>query len=500
MSTLRPFYFMVVFWGPAYRRYFTELLLPSLLSPNNLPGLRRERRNRFLIVTTREDWEAIQEDGVFRLLATYAEPIWVEMECPDPSEPKMLVMSRGHKRMAARAFEERAYGVFLSPEMVFSDGSVATMERLADAGKKVVLAVAIRFQYETIVPEMERQGYLKSGQPLVIGSRDLMRIALRNLHSETLRYEFDAPWFAEYPVSVYWWVPRGDGIIIHSFSWASLVVDYGALAHHDTSTFENWTVDGNYIFRNFPNPSDICVVTDSDELALVTFTKELELHFDLVPYLAGRAPWIATWYKLNRMRALRDSEVMDPLKRRMFPTPVYLHAGEIAPVWERTRLRVARLIKRVSKPPGRIDKLVALFLALTAPDLGSFGGSKWRVAQSFPGRQLLRVRWLWRYRRFVWQRVKERVGLAAGRSRLDDGRDWVSPALGLLNPIWSLRMFLREKVLPTRSGGRRGTIFPLSERNRLSSDPVSSELRPSHAPFQDRKATGAGDRACRPNP
>ena len=469
MSTLRPFYFMVVFWGAAYRRYFTELLLPSLLSPNNLPGLRRERGNRFLIVTTREDWRAIQEDGMFRLLGTYAEPVWLEMRPPDPGDPKMLVMSRGHRRMAARAFEDRAYGVFLSPEMVFSDGSVATMGRLADAGKKVVLGVAIRFRYETMVPEMERRGHLQPGQPLGIGSRDLMRIALQNLHSETLRYEFDAPWFAEYPVSIYWRVPRGDGIIIHSFSWASLVIDYGALAHHDTSTFENWTVDGNYIFRNFPNPSDIYVVTDSDELALVTFTRESELHFDLVPYLAGRAPWIATWYKLNQIRALKDSEVMDPLKRRIFPTPVYLHASEVSPVWDTTRLRVARLIKRACEAPGRIDKLVALFLALTAPDLGT------RLLGAFGGRFAF-VLWAWRYRRFVWQRLKEKGGLAAGRSRVDDGRDWASPALGPMNPIWSLRSLLREKVLQTPSSVRQRAALPTSGSDQLL----------------DREATGAG--------
>ena len=55
---LRPFYFNVVFWGAVYRGYFTDLLLASLLSPNNIPALNRDRHNKFLIVTTRPDWEA----------------------------------------------------------------------------------------------------------------------------------------------------------------------------------------------------------------------------------------------------------------------------------------------------------------------------------------------------------------------------------------------------------------------------------------------------------
>ena len=117
---------------------------------------------------------------------------------------------------------DRGYGVFVTPDLVLSDGSIAAMERLAEAGKKVVLSVAIRFRQETLLEEMKQQGYFKPGQPLVLPVRDLMRMALRNLHTETLRYEFDAPYFADMPFSVYWRVPNGHGMIIHSLSWAPL--------------------------------------------------------------------------------------------------------------------------------------------------------------------------------------------------------------------------------------------------------------------------------------
>ncbi len=282
---LRPFYFTVVFWGAEYRGYFTDLLLASLLSPNNIPALKRERQNKFLIVTTGADWKALEAHPMFRRLQQFVETIWFEMRMPQPQEPKMLVMSQGHKQVATRSFEDRAYGVFVTPDLILSDGSVAAMERLAEAGKKVVLAVAIRFRHETLFDEMVREGYLAAGEPLNISSRDLMRLALQNLHSETLRYEFDAPYFADCPVSLFWWVPDGNGMIIYSFSWAPLVVDYGALQDHDTRTFEEWTLDGDYVYRNFPDPQDVYVVRDSDEITLVSFTKEADLHFDLIPDL-----------------------------------------------------------------------------------------------------------------------------------------------------------------------------------------------------------------------
>jgi len=287
--------------------------------------------------------------------------------------------------------------------------------------------------------EMKRKGYLKPPLQLTISSRDLMRIALRNFRSETLRYEFDAPWFAQYPISVYWPVPGAAGVIIHSFSWAPLVVDYAALGNHDTATFEKWTVDGDYIHRNFPNPDDVYVVTDSDEIALVSFTKESDLHFELEPYLAWQAPWIASTYKIGLIRTLRESEVMDPLKRRIFPTPVYLHADEISPTWSVKRHQVSRLIGRACGPPGFLERWATVVIMLTSPGLAA------HVLGSFGGR-FASVLWLWRYRRFAWQRVKEKAGLVPGRSRVDDGRDWVSPTLSLMNPLWSVRAMLRERV------------------------------------------------------
>ncbi len=158
-SILQPFYFTVVFWGEVHRRYFLDLLLASLLSPNNIPVLNPARKSKFLIVTTRKDWEALQLEPLFLQMQRYVEPVWFEMAFPHERESKMLVMSQGHKQVTMRAFADRAYGIFVTPDLVLSDGSVAAMERLAEAGKKVVLSVAIRFAQETLLAEMEREGY-----------------------------------------------------------------------------------------------------------------------------------------------------------------------------------------------------------------------------------------------------------------------------------------------------------------------------------------------------
>ena len=75
----RPFYFMVPFWGERYRRYFTDNLLASLLAPNNLPLLRAEDGHRFLLATTREDWDAIIDLPIMARMRPHVTPTLIEI-------------------------------------------------------------------------------------------------------------------------------------------------------------------------------------------------------------------------------------------------------------------------------------------------------------------------------------------------------------------------------------------------------------------------------------
>ncbi len=493
-NALRPFYFTVIFWGETHRRYFLDLLLASLLSPNNIPALNPARKSKFLIVTTRADWDALHSEPLFQEMKRYVEPVWFEMPFPRGDDLKMLVMSKGHKQVTMRAFADRAYGIFVTPDLVLSDGSVAAMQRLAEAGRKVVLSVAIRFAQETLIPELERGGYLKSGQPLVLPARDLMRMALQHLHTETLRYEFDAPYFADLPISVYWQVPDGHGLIIYSFSWAPLLVDYAALGDHDASTFDEWTLDGDYIHRNFPDPNDVYVSRDSDELVLVSFTREADLHFDL--NVDPKKRWrnhFAVPAKVQRIRELKDSSIMDPLKRSIFPQPVYLHSADITPVWREWQAHADELIAGAYHRRDQVRNLEGQFVSdvYTNSGTGQSRFSDW-IIEKYSGNPtanrflwwllilfwLFVIRpwryvatrviyvysifhWYWRYRRFVWWRLKEKLGLVEERHFDWRNSGWDIPSVSVVCPIFTIRWFWRHrdsllKEFKPAGGGIRG--------------------------------------------
>ena len=363
MSALRSFHFGIVFWGESFRSVFTDLCLLSLLSNGNIPSLENGGGNRFLICTTRADWDALQEDATFRLMRDYIEPELVEMAPPEASADKMVVMSEGHRMIAGIMFERRVYGVFIYPDTVFSDGTVATLQGHARAGKKAVLASCPRLANEGFLAELEAGGRMRPGHPPSLSSRDLVAMALRHIHSETRRYEWDRPYFAELPVCPYWRVPGNDeSVVMHSFIWAPVMLDYGAVREHVTGTLDEWTIDGDYVERNFGDHADdvVHVVTDSDEMMLVSFTPEADLHIPMTRNWVKRLPGVGTLLKLALLHDLYHGPAIDPLKRRIFDRTVHYHGGALTPRSEATARRAALRIGLATRRRGGIAGALAI--------------------------------------------------------------------------------------------------------------------------------------------
>lgn len=359
-----PFYFVVVFWGEAHRAFFLRLCASSLLSGGNIPS-RGHDGDRFVICTTAEDWAAMQDDPVFIALRAQIAPRLIEIPRPGPDDNKYLVMSSGHRLASERAFADGAAAIYLTPDLVLSDGSVRALTRLAEQGRKIVLCAALRFTEEGCIPEIDRLRPHAPGAPLVLPPRTLAGIALRNMHVETLRYDWDSACFADLPFSVFWRARHGNGILVHSFSWAPLLVSYRNLARHDTKTFDAWTLDGDYIHRNFPDPDAAHVVRDSDEILLASFTPAdallAQLGEDaLAPEWHKRAPIIGRAYKRSRLRWVVKSGAMDALKLRIFGLGVRMHDGTVPTAeWSRLERAARRVIARIQGKPGPLERVCA---------------------------------------------------------------------------------------------------------------------------------------------
>jgi hypothetical protein len=357
MNRAEAFWFVAVFWGKEYREYFLKYCLASLMSPGNIPALPADPGHRFLFCTTEADWAAVQDDPMVRRLRRHMAPELVDISTfrqgpDDPRDPSMARMSYGHLLATERAFKSRAVAVVVCPDVIFSDGAVGTLRRAVAGGKKAVIALGLRMRTETLLPALAQAGRVVDGQPMTLSGRELVRFCIEHYHSESEAFHFDAPYFAAIPVSCIWTVP-GQGAVVHTFSWAALLMDFGAIDRHRTECLEKWTMDGDYVSQNVADPGDIHVVTDSDELFMASFTKESSFSYPKYVDYWRTSRLFRVSHNVALIRQLKDSSIMDPLKRKLFRMPILLHTNGLTPELAAARDRAEAIIERVYRAPGR---------------------------------------------------------------------------------------------------------------------------------------------------
>ena len=285
----RPFYFIVTLWGARFRDYFLEYCLPSLLSPGNIPALAGRRPVKVLIATLPDDWQAMKATSIFKLLERHAEPVFLEIPpCPD-GLTGCQHMGVGHKLMSEMAHRDRALGVLITPDLMISDGTVQRLDWYARKNVEIVLVGALRFGEEPFLGNLRASGAIPvesrrdSGRPLAISGRDMVAAAVNGFHSETLSYEWDAHCVPVVFPACWWRVPGEEGVLIHSMSWAPLLLDYGAIDDHDMSAIKTWTIDGDYVHANFGLSHPFHVVQDSDEMFIGSWAPLSDRPHDLSP-------------------------------------------------------------------------------------------------------------------------------------------------------------------------------------------------------------------------
>ena len=362
---MRSFYFGVVFWGDEFRDYFLNYCLSSLLAPQNIPALKNKTANRFLICTTADDWKKMNDHPTFHLLKSEMQPVLLDLEDLESSHDKMRFMSRGHKAIACKMHEDHAYGTFIYPDTIFSNGVVARIQSLAEQGKKVVVAHCPRFANEGFLEQLQSKGLLHVGCPLSLQGQELLRLAMPHMHSETRRYEWEAPYFHGEMPALIWWRVDQESLVVHSSTWAPVLFDYAKVKEHDTETLENWTIDGDYIYKNITNLDEVHVETNPEIITLISFTPESSLtYLPLKPKLLMRLPGIGSWYRKFCLRNVLNAPQVDPLKRELFRLPLYV--PEVLPEERVQRLnaRISEIFEECNEPLTKFEQRIFYWLRI----------------------------------------------------------------------------------------------------------------------------------------
>ena len=373
---VRPIYFMVPFWGKRYRERFVDLCLPSLFAPRNLPLVRQEDGHRFLIATTKEDWDAIQGLPIMARLARHARPVWIEIDGTESSsDAGASALARygatirrqndAQRKLVDAAYEGKAYGSLMFPDVIYSDGMVACLLESVAAGDHLVVSMALRQTEETVVADLGRRGLLpadarlsETAASLALAPRLAAQLAIEHLHPEITPFEEGNPRRPFFHPFTYWRMSAGRGFILHTFFAAPVLMDFAVLrADHaqclDQSAFENV-----YISSNFDMTHKTRIIRDTDEFTMLSLTPAA------VNWSVFREPkrgWGANFRRIcsfhGSVRFFTGNK-RNWLRQELFRCSIRWHGGELDEAWREEEQRIEGTIDELWRSNSFIVRAV----------------------------------------------------------------------------------------------------------------------------------------------
>ena len=76
-------------------------------------------------------------------------------------------------------------------------------------------------------------------------------------------------------------LPQNKGFLVKCMTWLPLYINYEKIKKHDLSTIKNWSIDGDYLDKNFGSDAKVKVITKSNEAIVVSWSSKNERTFYL---------------------------------------------------------------------------------------------------------------------------------------------------------------------------------------------------------------------------
>lgn len=250
----------VPLWGDEYVRLFLSLSLPSLLSPRNLPFL-QGKYDCLLQIYTKSQWVGVLENALIIKTLRKIIPVSLLLLENDLSNP-YHGMSEGHRRGLSEAKLRGSAAIFLIPDHIFADGFIEGIVHKAENGYRIVTISGLRANRENV--ETEINSKYRVGETIVVQPRELMKIAIDNLHDINRQSFLNYQGTDFVPSNFFWKVGEGGEILAHCFHQAPMMV-YPERKSRDF----HGTIDADLVQSVFRNSASEYVVVDSDEIAML---------------------------------------------------------------------------------------------------------------------------------------------------------------------------------------------------------------------------------------
>ena len=336
-------------WGAEFIELFLDVCIPNQLSPANLPAL--PPGSRYRVFTTSADVPRLEAsprlDALRRVLPV--DVVDVDMTEADRSA-KPRERWNTHKRMIAchrraaadAAIEERAL-IFLAPDFVLAEGTIAGLVRLHSRGARAVLTANLRLSREALLAELSARA---GGAALA--PRELVGLAMRHLHPWTRSLMADGTSTSDNPTAVHWPVWSGDtlqGVLVRSLYLHPMLVDPVR-----RTALPGGPIDSHYVRDCCPDLKQCHVVDDSDELIV----------FELSPVDRAIGRQIQR-HGVSLLRLAAASASCDRHQLSNWQHTIRIHAGEGDERWTAVEAASSRFARGFERCRSWGPVLVVMF-------------------------------------------------------------------------------------------------------------------------------------------
>jgi hypothetical protein len=261
MSTMA-YSVIVPVWGAAHVSRFLDWVLPTWLSPGNLPALAAGNETELILLAPRADLDRIMaDDAVSRLrdICRFS-PIEIDDLVPGGIATVTLTLAFTRGARAAIAQGNRRL-VFLNADFVLSDGSIASIARRFDAGQKLLLCASIRVKEELVFSDL--LAHRQPNRTIAIEAREAVRLALEAIHPTALACRVDQPLLHSSHPNQFFWRIDSESLLLRAFLLFPLAVEPEAYpGAADIYCDYGW-------IRTFAPNAPVEIIQSSDELFII---------------------------------------------------------------------------------------------------------------------------------------------------------------------------------------------------------------------------------------
>jgi hypothetical protein len=251
-------------WGYAYVRQFLECGLPTLLAPGNIPALAAALPTEFVLLTSEDDKELVEQSPAFQRLKSICQTKlrFIDHLITEGNSSTTVTLAYTETVRAAGAAMLDTCFFFLVSDYIMADGSLASALKRMQNGASALVVGNFQVALEDAFPWL-RQRLARGADVAPLTPRELMRWALNHLHPSVLANTVNIPFSHNSHTNRLFWRVDGKTILgrfylMHMLCVRPEVTDFIIGASCDYSFVPEMCPSGN-----------VEAMTDSDEYLVI---------------------------------------------------------------------------------------------------------------------------------------------------------------------------------------------------------------------------------------